>query len=373
MDPSRNAPAPRGKLFGLAITALVALTTHAEGADLGLETVAREYARSHDYHGTVLVERRGVLLYREDFGLADREFDVPVQPDTKFKIASITKTFTATLILQLRDEGKLKLEAPFKTYLPKYPGAGVDAITVHQPLNHTSGLGNYDTILPYEEAEKRGLDLYQLPHTTDQLLDTHAKGKIAHEPGKVFDYNNADYVILGKIIEALAGKPYEDVLRERILSPLGMTDSGMLHHHAITKRLARTYWRPKGVQEMTNDWPFYYENWYAAGGMYSTATDLRKFSAALFGGKLLKPDSLELMLQPGLDEYGYGAWVSSRKFGEKTDRVFERFGSILGINCILAHTMDADITIILLSNTNVPDLGDFSARLGQAVAASPKD
>ncbi len=353
-----------------AAPAFLVVATQALAEGPGLDSVARDYAKSHDFHGTILVERQGVMLFRENFGVADREFDIPVQNDTKFKVASITKAFTSVLILQLRDQGKLDLNAPFKTYLSKYPGAGADKITVHQLLNHTSGLANYDALLTYEEAEKKGLELYQLPHTTDQLLDKLARAKIANEPGKVFDYNNFDYVILGKVIEALTGKPYDDVLRDRILSPLGMSDTGMLRHHKITKKLAKTYWRSKGSQEMINDWPLYYENWYAAGGMFSTAADLRTFAHALFADKLLKPDSLALMLKPGLDDYGCGVWITRRSVGGKPDRVVDRFGSILGANCLLSHVMNADITIILLSNTNTTDLGDFAAQLGNAAAAS---
>ncbi|MHC5540259.1 serine hydrolase domain-containing protein [Singulisphaera rosea] len=373
LSPVASSPAPGRLAFIFAFGAILVGLSHARAEGPGLDAVARDYAKSHEFHGTILVERQGVTLYRESFGLAEREFDIPVQDDTKFKVASITKSFTSVLILQLSEQGKLELDAPFKRYLPGYPGAGADTITIHQLLNHTSGLGNYDTMLPEVELEKRGLDLYQLPHTTDQLLDKHARSKIANEPGKKFDYNNADYVILGKVIEALAGKPYDVVVTERILAPLGMTETGMTRHHQITKKLARTYWRPKGSREMTNDWPFYYENWYAAGGMYSTATDLRKFADALFGGKLLKPDSLSRMLKPGLDDYGYGAWISNREIGGKPDRVFERFGSIQGANCILSHVMNADITVILLSNTNVTDLGDFAAVLSKAAASPPKD
>lgn len=362
----------RGFSTLVATGVLLVFSAVARAEDSGVGQAAREYAKQHDFHGTILVERQGATIYRENFGLADREFDVPVQDDTKFRVASITKAFTAVLVLQLRDEGRLDLDAPFKTYLPGYPGGGADAITIHQLLNHTSGLSNYDSLLPYEEAEKQGLELYQRPHTTDQILERLARGKVAGEPGKKFDYNNHDYVILGKVIEALNGKPFDVVLKERILNPLGMADTGMLRRLAITKKLARTYWRPKGSQEPTNDWPMYYENWYAAGSMFSTAADLQKFADALYGGKLLKPDSLARMLKPGLDDYGYGVWITAREVAGKPDRVVDRFGSILGANSLLSHAMDADITVILLSNTNMTDLGDFAAHLIRTAAPAKR-
>lgn len=354
----------------LAIIALLATSMDASAGEPGLEKIARDYAASHAFHGAILVERHGSTLLHESFGLADREFDIPVQRDTKFRIASVTKAFTAVLILQLRDQGRVDLDATFETYLTGYRGPNADKITIRQLLNHTSGLANYDTSLTYAEAERKGLKLYQLPHKPDQILDELSLAQPAHAPGEVFDYNNFDYVILGKVIEAITRRPYGDVLHDRILSPLAMAETGMLRHEKITKKLARTYWRPKGNDEMGNDWPMYPENWYAAGGMYSTAADLRTFADALFSGKLLKPDSLASMLNPGLDDYGLGVWVKGRYVGGKPDKVFERYGSILGANCLVSHALGADVTVILLSNSNATDLGQFSIQLGDAAALS---
>ena len=301
-----------------------------------LETTIRDYAREHNFNGTILIQRKNGQIYHQSSGVADRAFNIPVKNDTKFKIASITKAFTAVLILQLYEQGKLDLHATIKAYLPGYTGEGAEQVTIHNLLNHTSGIQNFDTIKSYEEAVKNGMETYQLPHTTDELLTKYCSGKLVHEVGKVFDYNNADYIILGKVIEKITAKTYEVALKERILDPLGMTESGMLYQRDVVSNLANTYWKIDETKPLINDLPVYAENWYSAGGMYSTTADLLKFSNALFGFKLLKPDTLSLMLKSGLDDYGYGLWAASIKIGGKQYKIAHRPGSIMGANVSLA-------------------------------------
>lgn len=332
-----------------------------------LETTIRDHAAKHDFNGTILVEQKGKRIYHRSFGVADRAFNVPVRADTKFRIASITKAFTAALILQLYEQGRLDLRATIKTYLPDYAGEGAGRVTIHNLLNHTSGIQNFDAVKSYEEAVKNGIEVYQLPHTTDELLTRYASGRLVHEVGKVFDYNNADYVILGKIVEKLTANTFAGALRERILDPLGMTESGMLYQKEIVSNLASTYFKPGDSKPLINDLPVYIENWYAAGGMYSTAADLLKFSNALFGSKLLKPETLGLMLKPGLDDYGYGLWVAGVEAGGKKTRVAHRPGSIMGANCVLLRYLDDDLTIVILSNTNATDIDAFAFLIGRAL------
>lgn len=332
-----------------------------------LEAAIRDYATAHDFNGAILVQHKGKPIYQQSFGVADRAFDVPAKTDTKFRIASITKAFTAVLILQLYEQGKLDLQAAIKTYLPDYRGEGAGRVTIHHLLNHTSGIQNLDTTTSYEAAVKQGIEVYQMPHTTDELLARYCSGKLVHAVGEVFDYNNADYIILGKIIEKVTGKPFQDVLKERILGPLGMTESGMLYQRDVIKNLAQTYYKPGEAQPLINDLPVYIENWYAAGGMYATAGDLLKFSDALFRGRLLKLQTLSLMLKPGLDDYGYGLWVASARVGEKTYRVAHRPGRIMGANGVLLRFLDEDLTVIVLSNTNLTDLDAFAFLIGKTV------
>jgi D-alanyl-D-alanine carboxypeptidase len=332
-----------------------------------LENTIRNYGSEHGFNGTILVQHNDKKIYQQSFGAANRTFNIPIENETRFKIASITKTFTAVLILQLYEQGKIDLNAPIKAYLPDYTGEGAGRVTIHHLLNHTSGIRNIDTIKSYEEAVKNGIEVYQLPHTSADLLARYCSGKLVHEVGKTFDYNNADYIVLGKIIEKIIGKTYDEALKERILNPLGMTDSGMLYQQDVIRNLASTYWKIDDTKPLINDLPVYFENWYAAGGMYSTTADLLKFSNALYGGRLLKPETLNLMLKAGLDNYGYGLWIDSIEIGGRKYRVAHRPGSIMGANVVLLRYLDADLTIIVLSNTNATDIDAFSFLIGRTV------
>src|ERR1700733_4632134 len=204
-----------------------------------------------------------------------------------------------------------------------------------------------------------------MPHTSDQLLTKYSSGHLISVPGKVFNYNNADYVVLGKIIEHLYGEPYEKVLRERILQPLKMNDSGMLRQGDIINGLANTYFYRDDRKVLSNDLPAYPENWYAAGAMYSTTDDLMKFSNALFGLKLIKQATLDLMIKPGLDDYGYGLWSYATTLKGKKHPVVKRPGSIMGAQSQFFHVLDQDITIIILGNTGTTDSDVFVAEIAK--------
>ena len=151
--------------------------------------------------------------------MANLPFKVANTNGTKYKIASITKAFTAVLVLQLLEQGKIDLGKPIRTYLPNYAGGGGGRVTVSQLLNHTSGLPNPDKGTTMETALKVGVPMYQRPWTSDQLLTEFCSGDLIAEPGKTFDYNNADYIVLGKILEQLHGSTYEQVWRMTSFGP----------------------------------------------------------------------------------------------------------------------------------------------------------
>jgi D-alanyl-D-alanine carboxypeptidase len=337
-----------------------------------LDSLVEAYAREHDFSGTILVQRGDRQLYRGSFGVAERAFGTPADDSTRYRIASITKLFTSALILQLHQEGRLDVNATIGTLLPDYPGEGADRVTVHQLLNHTSGVENFDRERSFQEAVENGIERYQKPHTSDALLARCCGGRLAGEPGAAFAYNNADYIALGKIIERVTGKPYAEVLAERILRPLGLRETGMMRYDSILPRLASTYFYPDDTGKGIPDLPVYWENWYAAGGMYSTAADLRVFADALFGGdRLLGADARRRLLEPALDEYGYGLWSYSFERGRRRYRVAKRPGSIMGANAVLYRLLDLDATVIILANTNRANLDEFAQRIGNVLVQQP--
>jgi CubicO group peptidase (beta-lactamase class C family) len=362
----------RAMIRVLAWTALLLLAlgdpAAAQPAALPLGATINTFARDHDFSGTILVRERGYPLYSRSFGLADRAFAVPAAANTRYRIASITKLFTSVLILQLAQEGRLDLNAPLRAALPDYPGQGADRVTVRQLLNHTSGIAQWDRVASYQEGFRDGVEYYQRPLGAEALLARCCSGPLAREPGRTFDYNNADYFVLGRIVERLTGKSFEAALAERILHPLGLDDTGMAHWDRIVERLAPTYFWRDDTRALVAEMPIYWENGYAAGGMYSTAADLAAFADALYGGdRLLRPDMRQQLLTPGLDDYGYGLWSYSFSAGGRTWRVAKRPGSIMGANAVLYRLLDRNITIVILANTNRADLDVFAQRIADVL------
>lgn len=327
-----------------------------------------QYAKQHDFNGTILIAERGRTTYQRSFGLANIAFAVPNTNATKFKVASITKAFTAVLILQLQEQRRIDLNQTIGTYLPDYAGEGRDRVTIHQLLNHTSGIDNMDKVTSMADALANGLPPYQAPYTSEQILAKFASGKLVHAPGTAFDYNNADYVILGKIIERVYGKPYDIVLKERILAPLGLVNTGMTQQHVIIKGLAESYFYRDDIKSLVPDFPVYPQNWFSAGALYSTAPDILRFSNGLFDGKLLRPDSLALMMKPGIDDYGYGVWSYEAKVAGNTRRIIKRPGQIMGTQTQLYRYVEDGVTIIILGNAGTANLDEFVTRIGKMMA-----
>jgi D-alanyl-D-alanine carboxypeptidase len=351
--------------FMVAATAAAALTTKAGSLAAAAESpldalVAKETA---DFSGTILVSARGKTLLRRSYGLADRAFATACDVDTAYRIASITKLLTAVVVMRLVDRQKIDLDAPIASYLPDYKGEGAKKVKIRQLLNHTSGIENSDKgLTSYADAAKAGIPAYQLPHTPRELMDRFASGPLVNPPGSAFDYNNADYMILGQIIEAVENASYEQVVARQITTPLAMASTRMATRLDIIPNLASTYYKD-GDAPLANDLPAYPENWYAAGGFSSTADDLLAFANALYGNQLMPQARLEAMLAPGLDEYGFGQWVAKLEVDGREHRFAQRPGRIMGANTLLLRLLDDDVTIVILANTNLVDTDRLGFKL----------
>lgn len=346
-----------------------ALPVIARQTPQSIEAFVAKEAADRQFSGTVLIARQGSIVALRSFGLADRSFTVPARPTDRYRIASITKTFTATIVMMLVDEGKLRLDTRVGDVLPDYPGQGADRVTIRTLLNHTSGLAQYDRIKNLDQALTQGVPQYQRPQTSRSLLIECCSGALVHDPGTTFDYNNADYLLLGRIIERLDGKSFAASLADRIIRPLALAGTGIAKHARIIPRLTPTYYWRGEKDGWMNDLPTYYENSDAAGGMYSTATDLALFADALFGGRLIRSNSLAEMLRPGLDDYGFGLWSYTFTAYGRTWRVAKRPGSIMGANTQLYRLLDSDVTIVLLANTNRADLDSMVQAIGKRMTA----
>ena len=222
----------RRRLAPVVMLAMLLLAAHrelpAQDKAAQIDELVNLYHSYGQFNGTVLVAEGGKVLYKKGLGLAHMEWKIPNQPDTKFRIGSLTKQFTAMLILQLVEQGKLKLDGKITDYLPDYPRKSGDKITVHHLLNHTSGIPSYTGFPGFVANQSRD------PYRPDEFVKKFFADKdLEFEPGARFSYNNSAYFLLGAIIEKVAGQPYEKVLQQNILGPLNMKITGYDHHRTI--------------------------------------------------------------------------------------------------------------------------------------------
>ncbi|HEX8398794.1 MAG TPA: serine hydrolase [Pyrinomonadaceae bacterium] len=302
----------------------------------------------HDYgqfNGSILVAENGKIIYKKGFGMANIEWNIPNQPDTKFRIASITKQFTATLVLQLVEEGKIKLDGNISDYLTDYRKDTGSKVTIHQLLNHTSGIPDYST-RPNFSAE-----ISRTRYGVTDFVKKFASDDLEFEPGSKYRYSNGGYSILGAIIEEVTGKSYETVLRERILKPLVMTNSGYAHNSSILEKDASSYVKtPTGyINAPYIDMSIPY----AAGSMYSTVEDLFKWDQALYEDKILSAESKRLLFTPGLGDYGYGIRITDQPIGKSDQKmkiIWHGGAGINGFASLISRAIEKRQTVILLDN-----------------------
>ncbi|MBC6988846.1 serine hydrolase [Hymenobacter sp. BT491] len=307
-----------------------------------LEAFMEESYRAGQFSGAVLVAEKGKVIFSKGYGLANREWNLPNTPDTKFRIGSLTKQFTSMLVMQLVEKGQLRLDGHISDYLPDYPKVTGDNITLHHLLTHTSGIPSY-TGLPRFVAETS-----IRPTTPTAFWSTFANLPLEFEPGSKFHYSNSGYFLLGAIIEKVTGKSYAQVLQENILRPLHMDNSGYdLPGTVLVKRAAGYQKTPAGFEnapylDMTVP--------YAAGSLYSTVEDLYKWDRALDSDQLLSAASKALMFKPFLNNYGY-AWMTARGvLGKDTLTLVEHNGGINGFGSLLTRIPQDQSLIVVLDN-----------------------
>lgn len=318
--------------------------------------VVAYYNKEKNFNGSVLVATDGKIDYLTGVGISNRQSLNSINTKTKFKIASITKTFTAVLILQLYEQGKIDLQKTFGTYYPTYKGEAKNKVTIENLLTYSSGIPN--------TAEKFAMKSYQLPLTLDEYINTYCSEKLAFTPGDQSNYSNTDYIILHKIIENITKKPFATVLQENILSPLKMDSTGMLNAKDIITGLTASYTIDESTNAITADEPYFIENFFGAGAMYSTVEDLLKFDTGIFNYKVLNEATTKLMIQPNkkLNGVAFGVWYASG-YGTFSKPFIYRTGGILGACSNWIHTLNDKKTIIVFNNTNGTNLYELSEQL----------
>ncbi len=345
----------------LAVLFTLLLSINPLGAAPPAEKIAQLLAAAHEkgeFSGAVLVTRGDEVIYEGAVGEADRSWKIANDAKTtRFRICSVTKQFTAMLVLQQVEAGKVKLDGTIHDYLPGFRAETGMKVTVRDLLLSASGLPQ----LPEE------FYVSEDPQMTDtaSVLRKYLQGDLVATPGEKFNYNNADFLVLGAIVEAVTGRTYAANLQEKILQPLGMTQSGLLQNETVVPHLARGYtyqngaWRNEGFVQI--------QNFGAAGAMYSTVGDLCRWDQALMSHRLLSRKLTEEMFTPSakLGFVALGSWTYDAKLADgKSHRLTERQGAINGFSALNLISPEDKLTVIFLGNSETQTLFRTYAKQG---------
>ena len=314
-----------------------------------MDQIVQSYVTNHQFMGTALVARGSQVLFSKGYGEANLELDVPNSPNTKFRLGSVTKQFTAASILLLEERGKLSVSDPVKKYLPDAPAAW-DKITIFHVLTHTSGIPNFTSFPDYPKLERYAT-------TPAELVARFRDKPLDFEPGERWNYSNSGYVLLSYLIEKITGDSYEKFVRENIFTPLGMKDSGYDSNSTVILHRASGY--VYGKNGFENAGFVHMSVPQGAGALYSTTEDLLKWEQGLFGGKVLQAASLEKMTKPFKNDYAFGLQVDTTG-GHK---VIEHGGGIEGFNTELEYYPEDKLTVVVLGNVNGAAPGEIAKKL----------
>jgi CubicO group peptidase (beta-lactamase class C family) len=319
-----------------------------------IDMLMSQYADCCSFTGTVLVSDHDKIIFKKGYGLANREWNIPNTPDVKFRIGSITKQFTSMLILQQVAKGTIKLDAHLSDYLPYYRKDTGSKVTISQLLSHTSGIPSYTDDPKFFGDDSRNY------YAADDFVKKFCSGDLQFEPGSKFHYDNSGYFLLGAILEHVTGKTYESLLKESILIPLGMNDSGYDHYADILPKRASGY--QQDLAGVVNAPYLDMSLPYAAGSLYSTVEDLYKWDQALYTDKLVSSDLKKKLFTPNLEQYGFGWGITTIPAGEPGagQTLISHGGGINGFNTLEQRYIADHDLIVIFNNTPGAALNDMA-------------
>ena len=295
-----------------------------------------------EFSGTILVAYQGEIKFHRGYGLASKRFNIPNSASTKFRIGSVTKSFTAISILQLVEQGKLALNDPLSKYIPDYPFA--DQIKIENLLSHTSGIRRD---IKFADRTKT----YKL----EELITMSKIDSLLYKPGTKMSYSNCGYILLHYILEKLTGEKYENYVTKNVLQPLGLFNTGIEDPLSPPEGLADGFRNGED-----KDGYFTYSEVHmsshgysdAVGAMYSTTEDLLKFCRQIGKSDILKQETWKLALQPFIKDAapGYRWGFGFNIIEGKTVKVINHNGRTTGFRGGYFQFMEDDITVIILGN-----------------------
>lgn len=301
-----------------------------------LDKYMQSQVKINDFSGTVLIEKKGKLIYSASFGEADKEWHIKNNINSKYLVGSLTKQFTAACILSLEEQGKLELEDKLSKYIPDYPKG--DQITIKMLLNQTTGIKDYT------EIPDSGSHSDVVSYSPLQVINEFKRAPFNFTPGTRWEYSNSNYFLLGYIVEKISGERYSDYLQKNILQKAQLTNTGMNKTDSVLQYRAKGY-EFTGYSYVNAPY-FVVEGPYSAGGMYSTVSDLYHWENALMGNKVLSGISVKKMTTPYMGHYGYAQFIDSL---ETHKRIWHN-GGIPGFSSCLTYYPENDIIIVVLSN-----------------------
>lgn len=325
--------------FTVLFLSFQTLLAQSPGMDLTkrLDSLADYYRETLGFNGTILVSKKGQALINKGYGYQDRSRNVRNTKDGIYLIGSVTKQFTAELVLMLAKEGKLSLDDKLSKYFPDYPQA--DSVRLEHLLTHTSGIFDYTQDSAWQQSR------LEEPISDQQIFSQFENKSLKFVPGSRFQYSNTNYKLLGLIIEKLTAKTYYENIRQRIFQPLGMSHSGFDFTHLKDGNKTVGYYRVRNDSFLvsiivdstqTN----------AAGGIYSTTGDMLKWHRALQEYRLLPKEWQEKAYLPFKDGYGYG-WEIDSAEGKLT---LAHSGHIHGYNSNFCRLPKDDVCIVVFTN-----------------------
>lgn len=338
---------------------VVATAPEPEGSDAFRDVLESVYEA--DAPGaTVVISREGRVIYSGAFGLADLEMGVPLTEQHIFRLASVTKQYTAAGILSLVDAGKVSLDDPLRRFLPDFP---VGDATIHQLLNHTSGIVSFTNIPGYRTDERMRRDV-----STEELIAVFAGEAPEFPPGEDYRYNNSGYMLLGAIIEQVTGKSWNAYIEEELLRPAGVVRTGYYTDRQILPDRARGY--IKGDPPTNAPWISMTQP-HAAGAFSATARDVDRWQRALHQGQIISEDMLEKMYQPdgAASEAGYGYGLTLGNLRGRT--MLRHGGGVEGFNTYALWLPDEKLSVVVLSNYAGSGPGEVAQRLAALAVDDP--
>lgn len=319
------------------------------------QMLENSYAKG-EFSGVVLAAQNDKIIFSGAVGKANRQWNIANQISTKFRICSVTKQFTALLVMQLVEAGKINLDSKIADYLPEFRKETASKIKIRDLLYSASGLPNLpDEFYVSEDAQTA---------SANYVVGKYLQGDLLFEPGAKFNYNNGDFLVLGAIVEKVSGVSYERNLREKILQPLGMKNSGLVNNRNIIENLANGYSYKDA--NFFNEGFVQIQNFGAAGAMYSTAEDMILWDKALMSNKLLSKKLTDEMFTPSakLGFVALGSWSYQLKLGGAAKTIVERQGYINGFCALNLIVPEDRLAVIFLSNTETQTLFQTYASRG---------